>query len=114
MFKLHWVVPILAAAPFAAAHAVAPAPAALMPPAQLGLCAACHGKFGHAQIPGAPNLAGQPYQYLLQALHEYRDGQRSVQVMRTAVGALSPKEMQALAHWFAAQSPCKPAQAAHP
>ena len=102
---------LLAAAPFAIAQAAAEAPAA---PAQLGLCAACHGEDGHARIPGAPNLAGQPYQYLLQALHAYRDGERKVPVMRAAAGPLTEKDMQALAHWFSAQSPCKPGQAGGP
>jgi len=102
---------LLAAAPFALAQAAAEAQA---PPARLGLCAACHGEDGHARIPGAPNLAGQPYQYLLQALHEYRNGERNVPVMRAAAGPLTEKDMQALAHWFSAQSPCKPAQAGSP
>jgi cytochrome c553 len=103
------IILLLAAAPLASAQAEAPAP-----PAQLGLCAACHGEDGHARIPGAPNLAGQPYQYLLQALHEYRDGERSVPVMRAAAGPLTEKDMQALAHWYSAQSPCKPGQAGSP
>ena len=107
---MHSILLLLAAAPFAIAQAGG-APA---PPAQLGLCAACHGEDGHARIPGAPNLAGQPYQYLLQALHEYRDGQRKVPVMRAATGPLSEKDMRALAHWFSAQSPCKPGQAGSP
>ena len=102
---------LFAAAPFALAQAAAGASA---PPAQLGLCAACHGEDGHARIPGAPNLAGQPYQYLLQALHEYRDGERKAAVMRAAAGPLTEKDMQALAHWFSAQSPCRPAQAESP
>lgn len=101
---------LLLAAPFAAAQAAAP-PAQ---PAQLGLCAACHGEDGHARIPGAPNLAGQPYQYLLQALQEYRNGGRKVPVMRAAAGPLTPRDMQALARWYAAQSPCKPVQADNP
>ena len=96
-----WTSLLLAGAPLMAAFA-APAP-----PAQLGLCAACHGEDGHAHIPGAPNLAGQSYQYLLQALHEYRSGERNVPVMHAAAGPLSERDMQALAHWFAAQSPCK-------
>ncbi|HET7930520.1 MAG TPA: cytochrome c [Rhodanobacteraceae bacterium] len=91
--------------------AVAAPPAPVRPP-QLGLCAACHGEHGHARIPGAPNLAGQPYQYLLQALHEYRDGTRKVPVMQAASGPLSERDMQALARWFSAQSPCQPPQAA--
>ncbi|HKT41815.1 MAG TPA: c-type cytochrome [Rhodanobacteraceae bacterium] len=111
MRKLSFMFLLFAAAPFAIAHA---ATEALVPPAQLGLCAACHGEDGHARIPGAPNLAGQPYQYLLQALHEYREGQRKVAVMRAAAGPLTEKDMQALAHWFAAQSPCKSGQAGSP
>lgn len=93
---------------------VALAETAPMRPAQLGLCAACHGDDGHARIPGAPNLAGQPYAYLLQALHEYRSGQRNVPVMRAASGPLTDKDMQALARWYAAQSPCKTPQAGSP
>jgi cytochrome c553 len=84
------------------------------PPARLGLCAACHGEDGHARIPGAPNLAGQPYPYLLQALHSYRDGGRKAAVMRAATGPLTEKDMQALAHWYSAQSPCTPRQAGSP
>lgn len=88
--------------------------AAPLRPAQRGLCVACHGDDGQARIPVAPNLAGQPYQYLLQALHEYRLGQRNLPVMRAAVAPLAEKDMQALAHWYAAQSPCKPPQAERP
>ncbi len=108
---MSWIPWMLAALPIAAAGAASATPA---PPAQLGLCAACHGEDGHARIPGAPDLAGQSYPYLLQALHEYRSGQRNVPVMRAAAGPLSDKDMQALAHWFAAQSPCKPGRAVTP
>ncbi|HJR10183.1 MAG TPA: cytochrome c [Rhodanobacteraceae bacterium] len=111
MRKLPLTFLLLAAAPFAIGQAAAEPP---VPPAQLGLCAACHGEDGHARIPGAPNLAGQPYQYLLQALHAYRDGGRKVPVMRAAVGPLVEKDMQALARWFSAQSPCKPDRAGSP
>lgn len=105
-----WTVVLLLAAPCAVARAAGP-PAQ---PPQLGLCAACHGEDGHARIPGAPNLAGQPYQYLVQALHEYRSGQRKVPVMQAAAGPLGADDIQALARWYAAQSPCKPAQAGGP
>lgn len=92
---------MLLAAPLAFAHAAAPAA-----PARLGLCAPCHGEDGHARIPGAPNLAGQPYAYLVQALNAYRSGQRDVPVMRAATGPLSERDVEALARWYAAQSPC--------
>ena|SRR5690242_10721395 len=84
--------------------------AATPAPARLGLCAACHGADGRARIPGAPNLAGQNYQYLLNALHAYRSGARDVAVMRAATGPLSENEMQQLAYWYSAL-PCAPAGA---
>ena len=90
------------------------AAAAATPPPRLGQCAACHGEDGHARIPGAPTLAGQSFQYLLQALRGYRDGTRNVPVMQAAVGSLDDRDMQALARWFAAQSPCPTPQVASP
>lgn len=87
---------LVAAAP--AASTAAPAK-----PARLGLCAACHGEHGKAVVPGAPNLAGQRLDYLLDALQQYRDGRRDVTVMRAAVGPLGEAELQALARWYAAQ-----------
>ena len=83
---------------------------ATTPPARLGLCAACHGADGHARIPGAPNLAGQNYQYLMGALHAYKSGARDVAVMRAAIGPLSENELQQLARWYSGL-PCAPAQA---
>lgn len=80
------------------------------PPARLGLCAACHGADGRARIPGAPNLAGQNYQYLMSALHACKGGARDVAVMRAALGPLSEPELQQLAHWYS-QLPCASAQA---
>lgn len=109
MGKSSWLAALLAAIPFAAVNAAPPTP-----PAQLGLCAACHGEDGHARIPGAPNLAGQPYAYLLRALHAYRNGERKVPVMRAAAGPLGEQDMQALAHWFAVQPPCPRGQAGSP
>ncbi|HET6906629.1 MAG TPA: c-type cytochrome [Rhodanobacteraceae bacterium] len=85
---------------------------AATPPARLGLCAACHGADGHARIPGAPNLAGQNYEYLMTALHAYRSGARDVAVMRAAIGPLSEDELQQLARWYS-QLPCSPARAGH-
>lgn len=85
---------------------------AATPPARLGLCAACHGADGHARIPGAPNLAGQNYEYLMTALHAYRSGARDVAVMRAAIGPLSEDELQQLARWYS-QLPCAPARAGH-
>lgn len=90
----------------AAAPVLADTPAK---PARLGLCAACHGETGMAQIPGAPNLAGQRLDYLLSALRQYRDGRRDVALMKAAIGPVSDAELEQLARWYSAQTPQLPA-----
>jgi cytochrome c553 len=86
---------------------VLPALAADMPakPVRLGLCAACHGETGMAQIPGAPNLAGQRLDYLRKALKDYRDGSRDVPLMRAAIGPVSDADLDQLARWYSTQIP---------
>lgn len=92
---------LIAALLAAALPAFAAAPSR---PARLGLCAACHGETGIAQMPGAPNLAGQRLDYLRNALAQYRDGRRDVAVMRAAIGPVSDAELDALARWYSAQA----------
>jgi cytochrome c553 len=75
-------------------------------PAELGLCAACHGRTGMAVAPGVPDLAGQDRDYLIAALGQYRSGARDASAMRAAAGALSAADIQALASWYAAQPRC--------
>lgn len=82
------------------------AAAEIHPPAQLGLCAACHGSDGIARQAGIPNLAGQHEAYLFQAMREYKSGTRNVALMRSALGPIDGQQMRALAHWYAAQPPC--------
>lgn len=91
---------VFVAVPIRLAQAAAPTP-----PARLGLCAACHGADGHAQMPGVPNLAGQRLDYLRDALRQYRDGRRAVPVMRAALGPLNDAELDALAVWYSTQPP---------
>ena len=86
----------------AAVPALADTPAK---PARLGLCAACHGETGMAQIPDAPNLAGQRLDYLRAALKQYRDGRRDVALMKAAIGPISDAELDQLARWYSAQTP---------
>ena len=90
--------------------AVACVQAAPAKPARLGLCAACHGETGSAQIPGAPNLAGQKLDYLREALKQYRDGRRNVPLMRAAIGPISDADLDELARWYSAQTPSVPTQ----
>jgi cytochrome c553 len=83
-----------------AAHAQAAAPAR---PAQLGLCASCHGEDGRGREPGTPHLAAQDETYLRQALQAYRAGQRKHAAMQAIAGALSQADIAAFARWYAAQ-----------
>jgi cytochrome c553 len=93
---------VVAATSFQARSQTAPQPA------RLGLCAACHGVNGHANMPGVPNLAGQRLDYLRQALQQYRDGRRDVPVMRAAIGPVNAAELDQLARWYSAQSQVQP------
>ena len=73
-------------------------------PVRLGLCAPCHGESGIARSKGIPNLAGQDRDYLIAALRQYRDGERSAAAMRAVAGPLSDADIAALAEWFASES----------
>ena len=100
--RLFWRLSLALLAWVAVASAQAATPAK---PARLGLCAACHGETGMAQIPGAPNLAGQKLDYLREALKQYRDGRRNVPLMRAAIGPMSDADLDELARWYSAQTP---------
>lgn len=103
--------PRLVRAAVAAACLLAAPLALAQPPAKptrLGLCAACHGESGRSAIKGTPHLAGQDLDYLKAALAAYRSGARDVAVMRAAVGALNPKDLDELAAWYAAQPAAPP------
>jgi cytochrome c553 len=67
-------------------------------------CAACHGPEGNKPItPETPRLAGQQYDYLVQALNEYRKGTRDNAVMSAMAKPLTKTEIGELARYFSAQ-----------
>ena len=87
-----------------AALALASPPAGAAPvarPAKLGLCAACHGEDGRSRAPGTPHLAGQDQAYLRAALAAYRSGTRTAAPMNAVAGSLQPRDIEALARWYA-------------
>jgi len=65
------------------------------------VCQACHGKYGIATSPQYPDLAGQYADYIVQVLHEYKDGQRKSSIMQGFVSQLSDKDMEQIAAYFA-------------
>jgi cytochrome c553 len=70
-------------------------------PAQLGLCAACHGEDGRSRAAGTPSLGGQDETYLRKALTDFRTGARKASPMNAIAGSLQAKDIQALARWYA-------------
>ncbi|MFL6622030.1 MAG: c-type cytochrome [Sulfurifustis sp.] len=82
------------------------APAALAGDPQAGRqksapCQACHGADGNSTGPQFPRLAGQYPDYLVQALMEYKNGERKNPIMAPFAAQLSPRDMEDLAAYFA-------------
>lgn len=67
-------------------------------------CAACHGPEGNKPVTAeTPRLAGQQYDYLVQALTQYRNGTRNNAVMSAMAKPLTEKEVRDLAGYYAKQ-----------
>jgi cytochrome c553 len=79
--------------------------AAVTPPTGIAVCAACHQQnfMGAAQAEGkaTPRLAGQNYEYLVEQMRRFADGERTndadmVQIMK----AVSPADREAMARYL--------------
>ncbi len=102
----------LAAGASLADDTTAASTAASAPPATLAwaaqefknTCSACHGADGAhpTPLPGNPPpiIAGQYSDYLVQALTEYRDGQRQNIIMAPQAKALNNAQIRALAAYI--------------
>ncbi len=69
-------------------------------------CAACHGAALTGVLPAVPGLLGLPRDYLNAQLGAWRTGQRRAHApdcMAQVAQSLSPQDIQAVAHWLAAQ-----------
>jgi len=66
-------------------------------------CAACHGPDGNSTQPDFPKIAGQHYDYLLKALHDYKSGARKSPVMAPMIANLTARDMENLAAYFSSQ-----------
>ncbi len=71
------------------------------PPAMLAVCQACHQQNFVGGLP-APRLAGQKYEYLVDAMRGYAEGKRTnnAEMMRM-MEAISPDERDAIARYLA-------------
>ncbi len=62
-----------------------------------GECVACHRTNSETAIPPINAL---PAPYFIEALREYRDGERDHELMRSVARSLGASEMEALAAYF--------------
>jgi cytochrome c553 len=64
-------------------------------------CQPCHLIDGRGTAPGIPNLAGEPQQYLVTSLSEYRSGKRLHGALRNIAVNLSDADTQNVTAYFA-------------
>lgn len=69
----------------------------------LKTCVSCHGNNGTLSINGAPFLAGQREQYLINAMSAYAKGVRHNDIMQGLMKPLSAEQIQGLAKYFASK-----------
>jgi len=68
------------------------------------VCAGCHGPAGNKPVmPETPRLAGQHYDYLIQALAAYRKGSRQNPIMSAMAQPLTEQEIHELALYYSTQ-----------
>lgn len=73
--------------------------------AKTAACVACHGVDGNGGAdPAWPKLAGQSSEYLVKQLNDFKTGARKNPVMNGMAAALSPKDMQNIGAYYAAQA----------
>lgn len=64
-------------------------------------CQGCHGMDGLSKQANAPNIAAQPFDYLVAQLHAYRGGTRQQEQMSIVAKALTDDEIVKLAAYYA-------------
>jgi cytochrome c553 len=76
------------------------AAAAASPPAAVAVCAACHQQNLVGGL-AAPRLAGQRYEYLVEAMRRFAEGERTNNPdMRRIMEAISPADREAMARYI--------------
>jgi cytochrome c553 len=74
------------------------------PPPATQTCVACHGADGAKTVaPDYPKLAGQPYDYIVHALKDYKSGKRKNPIMAGIISGVDEKDFEAIAEFFSKQ-----------
>ncbi len=73
------------------------------------MCEGCHGIEGwrtaFPEVYHVPKLGGQHAAYIVQALHEYKNGDRTHPSMRAIAGSLSDEDIANLAAYYSQGGP---------
>jgi cytochrome c553 len=74
------------------------------PPPATQTCVACHGADGAKTVaPDYPKLAGQPADYIVHALKDYKSGKRKNPIMAGIISGVDAKDFEAIAEFFSRQ-----------
>jgi len=71
-------------------------------------CSGCHGLDGHGKTTEIPNLAAQPADYLVEAMHAYREDRRHHAALQELITGFSETDIVNIAAYFASLPPVKP------
>jgi cytochrome c553 len=71
-------------------------------------CHGCHGVPGYESVYPSyhvPRIAGQNEQYVINALHDYKSGQRKFPTMNAQAGSLSEQDIEDIAAYLSSLAP---------
>ena len=77
-------------------------------------CTGCHTLEGGGKTDEIPNLAGQPEEYLVEAMNAYRDGTRKHSALKGLISGTSDADVRNIAAYFAGLPPVPAAPAPPP
>ena len=71
-------------------------------------CSGCHGLDGGGKTSEIPNLAGQPAEYLVEAMHAYREDLRHHAALKDLITGFDESDIRNIAGYFASLPPLAP------
>jgi len=77
-------------------------------------CSACHGLDGRGKTREIPNLTAQPANYLIEAMHAYRDGKRHHAALQNMTSGMSEADISNVAAYYAGLTPLEAVSAPEP
>jgi len=75
---------------------------------KVAMCIGCHGipdyRTAYPEVYRVPMLGGQNAQYIMNALHSYRKGDRHFETMHAIAASLSDQDIADIAAYYASQT----------